>query len=273
MMCVPMGTDEWVKAAVNSPSLLAWYLVDEPEGANITPEEVHKRYDALKAKDKTHPIGITHSTREGPTNYKAACDFSMMDIYPVNRNRTDPLNATGMWTDAPRKAHGKDWPTFTYIQAFGGPDTDGGIWAIPLPHEVRFMAFNALVHRANGILYFSYWPRAPVTWASLATLNRDIERLVPWLLARGEERTVTSSDTAIEVRARKVADAGWMVIATNSQPRPVRTTFRVDGMGDATLTMPFVAGRAVTARAGQWAERFSAYEEKVYLVGPEPEVP
>jgi hypothetical protein len=135
------------------------------------------------------------------------------------------------------------------------------------------MAFNALVHRANGILYFSYWPRAPITWASVATLNRDIERLVPWLLAPGEEKQVTSSDGFIEVRAKKVGDAGWMVLATNNQPKPVRTTLKVEGMGDATLTMPFVAGRTVNAKAGQWAERFSAYEEKVYLVGPEPETP
>src|SRR4051812_26524626 len=95
MMCVPMGTDEWVKAAVNSLSLLAWYLVDEPEGANITPEEVRKRYDALKAKDKTHPIGITHSTIEGPPRYKDACDFTMMDLYPVDRERKGQLNAVG----------------------------------------------------------------------------------------------------------------------------------------------------------------------------------
>src|SRR3954467_6189155 len=37
MMCVPMGTDDWVKAAVSSPSLLGWYLVDEPEGAGVVP--------------------------------------------------------------------------------------------------------------------------------------------------------------------------------------------------------------------------------------------
>src|SRR4051812_25583119 len=56
MMCVPMGTDEWVAAAAKSPSVLGWYLVDEPEGANVVPEEVKKRYDALKAKDNDHPI-------------------------------------------------------------------------------------------------------------------------------------------------------------------------------------------------------------------------
>jgi hypothetical protein len=199
----------------------------------------------------------------------------MMDIYPVNRARTDPLNATGMWTDAPRAAHGGPWPTFTYIQAFGGPETDGGIWAAPLPHEVRFMAFNALVHRANGILYFSYWPRTPITWASIAELNKDIDRLVPWLLAPGEEREISSSDPAVEVRAKRIEGnaGGWMIIATNAQPKPARATLKVDGMADATLTMPFEPGRTRDAKAGEWNERFAPHEVKVYLVGEEPERP
>ena len=62
------------------------------------------------------------------------------------------------------------------------------IWAVPQPHEVRFMAFNALVHRANGILYFSYWPRATITWASVTELNKDIERVVPRLLASARSK-------------------------------------------------------------------------------------
>jgi hypothetical protein len=98
------------------------------------------------------------------------------------------------------------------------PETDNGLWAQPLPHEVRFMVFNALVHRANGIMYFSYWPRAPITWASVAELNRDLERLVPWLLAPGGEATMTSSERPVEVRAKKVGDAGWMILATTRTP-------------------------------------------------------
>lgn len=271
MMAVPMGNDAWVSAAAKSPSLLAWYLIDEPDGGGIKPEEVQKQYDALKAKDKDHPIGITFCQLDGPPRYKS-CDFTMTDVYPVDRERKWPLNAVGMYTANPRTVHGINWTNFTFIQSFGGPETDGGIWAQPLPHEVRFMAFNALVHRANGIFYFSYWPRATNTWSSIAALNRDIERLVPWLLAPGEERTVTSSDPMIEVRAKKVGDAGWMIIATNNQPRTIHTTFKVDGMADVKLKMPFAAGRTINTTGGSWSDHFSAYEERVYLFGDEPEM-
>src|SRR4051794_35331458 len=39
LMLIPPRTDDFVKAAKNSPALLAWYLNDEPEEHNIPPEQ------------------------------------------------------------------------------------------------------------------------------------------------------------------------------------------------------------------------------------------
>ena len=39
------------------------------------------------------------------------------------------------------------------------------------------MTFIALVHRANGILIFSYWPKAPDMWNSIGGLNRDVAKI------------------------------------------------------------------------------------------------
>jgi hypothetical protein len=274
MMCVPMGTDAWVAAAKTSPSLLGWYLEDEPEEHNIKPEDLRKHFDALKVKVGTdHPIGVVHNQLIGPSRYKGSGDFTMTDVYPVTAKRDWPLNAVGGYTANTRAINGPAWPTFTVIQTFGGPDSDGGLWAQPLPHEVRFMAFNALVNRANGILYFSYWPRAPITWASVTQLNQDIERLMPWLLAPGEEKQATSGDRAVEIRAKKVGAAGWMIIATNDEPKPIRTTLKADGLAATPLTMPFEAAKPVTPKDGQWTEQFAPHEVKVYLAGAEPELP
>ena len=268
LMGIPMASDEFVKAAKASPALLAWYLTDEPEEHGETTAQVHARYLALKAKDADHPIGITHDMLSGPPKYKGSCDFTMTDVYPVTRDRDWPLKAVGEYTDGPRQVHGNGWPNFTFIQTFGGPDADGGKWAQPLPLEVRFMAFDALVHRADGILYFSYWPRAAETWTSIAQLNRDIERLAPWLVADGSEAQATSSDAAIEIRAKKVK-AGWMVLAVNTESRTIDTRLTVDLPGAVTLRMPFEAGD-VKASDGTWPAHFSAHEAKAYLAGDEP---
>jgi hypothetical protein len=137
------------------------------------------------------------------------------------------------------------------------------------------MAFNALVRRTNGILYFSYWPRAATLWASVADLNKDIERLTPWLLAPGQERTITSSHWAVEARAKQIEGipGGWMIIATNNQPIPILATLKVDHGPDVQLKTPFAEGRTVRAKSGEWSERFGPYDVKVYLAGPEPGSP
>jgi hypothetical protein len=274
MMCISMAGDDWMKAAKDSPSLLAWYLIDEPEEHGTSPAEVRKMYDALKAKDAAHPIAITHNQLAGPPKYKGSCDLTMTDVYPVTRQRDWPLTTVGAYTDGPRQVHGAGWPNFTFVQTFGGPETDGGLWAQPLPHEVRYMAFNALVHRANGILYFSYWPRAPQTWVAVAEINRDIERIVPWLLNSGEERRAKSDDAAVEARARKAGD-GWLVIVTNGSPKPVVTGLSVDGLGDVTLRPSggASAGEPTDVKAGHWSERLAGYEAKVYTVRHTPPWP
>lgn len=271
LMCIPPGGDDFVKAFKDSPSLLAWYLEDEPEEHNVDPGELRKKFDAMKEKGgPSHPVGVTHDQLIGPSRYKGSSDFTFTDVYPVTRLRDWPLNAVGQYTANTRAVNGPSWPTFTFIQTFGGPDSDGGKWAQPLPYEVRFMVFNALVHRANGIFYFSYWPRAPITWASVATLNREIAQLTPRLLAPGEEMTAQSSDAAIEVRAKKIAPRGWMIIATNSSPRPIRTIIKVEQMGDEIIHAAGEAEMRRNAKAGQWSDNFAAHEAKVYLSGDEP---
>jgi hypothetical protein len=271
LMLIPPGSDEFIKAAKTSPALLAWYLNDEPEEHNIPPEQVKKEYDALKRKDADHPIGLTHCQLIAPAKFKDACDFTMTDVYPVTANRDWPLAAVGQYTDEPRRVHGPAWGNFTFVQTFGGPDTDGGKWAQPLPHEVRFMVFNALVHRASGILYFSYWPRGPLTWSSITDLNRDVDRIVPWLIGDGEDITAGSTNTAVEIRARKVG-ASFVVIALNTSKSRQEATLKVESLQDASPRR-LGDGEPATFAKGSRPESFAAYEEKVYLLGPVPPPP
>jgi len=270
MFVVPRPTDDFL-AVKDSLSLLAWYLEDEPEEHNETPADVKKKYDDLKAKDKDHPIAVVHDTLHGPRVYKGSSDLTISDVYPVTKNRDFPMRAVGDYVSNTREVNGKNWPNLVFIQTFGGPNSDGGKWAQPLPHEVRFMAFSALVHRANGILYFSYWPQAPITWNSISKLNADIESLVPWLISPGKEMSATTSDDNIQIRARKVG-ASWMILTTNLSQKPTDATLTVKELGEVKLRMPF-EHRDVPVRSGAWREHFDAYAEHTYLLGDAPALP
>lgn len=270
MMAVPFTTEGFRKVAPTHPTMLAWYLVDEPETAH-TPDGIRKSYEELKKEDPAHPIGVTHYLFDALAQFKGCSDFTMTDVYPITANRDVPLANVGIHMDEARRVNGANWPNWTFIQIFGGPETDGGKWAVPLPHEVRCMAFDALVHRANAILYFSYWPRAPQTWASVGTLNRDIEKLVPWLVAEGDERKVDVDGAEVHTRARKVGD-GWIVVAVNMSTKPVTAKISIEGIGERAMKSP-LTGREIQALKGQLTETFAPYEEKVYVSGKEPALP
>jgi hypothetical protein len=229
MMCVPFTTDAFVNAGRHHPALLAWYLVDEPE-SNHTPEKVKLAYAHMKARDADHPIGLCHYLLDALGQFKDGCDFTMTDVYPVTKNRDVPLENVGIHIDRAREVHhNPDWPHWAYIQDFGGPDTDGGKWAQPTPQEVRCMTYIALVHRVQGILYFSYWPKAPQTWESIGPLNQEIQGIVPDLLADGTEPAASSSTPGVEVRARKIKNR-WLILAVNTRRTPATSTVHVDGL-------------------------------------------
>jgi hypothetical protein len=269
MMAVPFSTPEFVEKVKDHPALLAWYLVDEPEGHGHTPDGVKQAYAHLKAKDKDHPIGLCHFLYEALLTFKEGCDFTMTDVYPVTANRDVPMKNVGIHMDYARAVHeNANWPHWTYIQDFGGPDTDGGKWAQPTAAEVRCMTFIALVHRANGILIFSYWPKAPAMWNSIGGLNRDVAKIAPWVMAKGTEVSAKVSTEQVQARARKVGES-WIIIAVNTERTPIDATITVDGLGDVELKS-LVNAKRMTATGGKLEAHFAPAEAMAFTVGPAP---
>ncbi len=265
LMAVCDCSEAWVKAAKDHPALLAWYLTDEPENREVTAEGEHKRYEDLKKVDPNHPIGLCHTSFESLGTFKSDCDFTMTDIYPITKNRDKNIMGVSIMMDEARRIHGKQWPQWTYIQTFGGEETDHGVWAVPLPHEVRFMAYQALVHRATGLLYFSYWPQQPRTWQSLGALNREIRTIVPRLVAAGDEKMPRADDPAVQVRLRVTPqNKSGLVIAINTTPKSVETAIHLENLLSEVL-VPF-EGRTLKATEQGIGRRFSAlWSSRVHL--------
>jgi hypothetical protein len=262
MKAICVDGPEWRAAAPNHPALLGWYLMDEPEGGKTVPE-VLAAYRRLKRADPSHPVGLVHSMFEAISIFRDCADFTMPDVYPVTAERDAPLASVARYVDEARRVHGEGWPCWPFIQAFGGPDTDGGKWALPTPREVRCMTFLAVAHGATGVLYFSHWPQGGETWRSLAGLNRDLTRVVPWLVAAdGEEVGAASSRAEVHLRVRRVG-GDYLVIAVNDSREAVRAGLRVDGLG-ATALHGGDAGSRVTPVAGAWEEAFEPLGVKLF---------
>ena len=111
MMAVPFSTPEFVAKVKDHPSLLAWYLVDEPEGAgNHTPAALKQAYAHLKEKDPNHPIGVCNFLFEALEKFKEGCDFTMTDVYPILAQRDGIIGNVGVFVEEARRVHGPNWP-------------------------------------------------------------------------------------------------------------------------------------------------------------------
>ncbi|PYI24146.1 hypothetical protein BO99DRAFT_478667 [Aspergillus violaceofuscus CBS 115571] len=83
------------------PSLLLWYLADEPDGKATPPSTLSTAYTTLKTLDPYHPVSLAlNCANFYYEDYAAAADIILSDVYPVATNTSwssvydTPCNAT-----------------------------------------------------------------------------------------------------------------------------------------------------------------------------------
>lgn len=157
----------------DDPSLLGYKGIDEPRnpfrGDNwIRPEGLVRAYNKLKSLDPNHPVVIVQAPRSPVADlipYRPAFDITGVDIYPVSYppglhsdipNRD--INVVGDLARKMREAAGGKPFWMTLQIAWSGiiptqakPDT---VPRFPSLHQERFMAYEAIVNGARGLIFF-----------------------------------------------------------------------------------------------------------------------
>ena len=268
IICPP--TDQWLERAKKHPAMLAWYLADEPEGHGQSPVSLREDYLQVKQKDPNHPVALDHFLLDSLTDYKDAADVTMTSYYPLLAGGGPALENFAVYLEKSRSLHGQNWPHWPFIQIFGGTNTDGGKWKQPEPDEVRCLVYIALVHRAQGIFYFSYWPQAPKTWAAVGVLNGEIQKLTPWLLAPGTEIPASSTNTVVHVRAKRLLDAsGGLVLAVNTTGSRQQGQISISIASDPLLQGLFDRS-STKVTEGKLTATFEPYETRTWVWGAQP---
>ena len=162
-----------VGAFKDHPALCAYKGIDEPRnpfrGANwIRPAGLVKALTRIRALDPAHPLVIIQAPR-GPVSqlvgYRPAFDVTGVDIFPVAYppglhcdNGNADISVVGDMTDKMKEASGGKpvWMTLQ-IAWSGTAPSKGAPDIVPrfpsLPQE-RFMAYQAIVHGARGLVFF-----------------------------------------------------------------------------------------------------------------------
>ena len=235
---------------------------------------VIRELDALK-----RPVWINEAKNSDVYYVRQYLDFvdiTGCDYYPVHedrRNIAEIAGATERWNQI-----GRGMPVYMVLQAFSwhelGEYYDAKNEAYPTFDESRFMAYDAIVHGADGILYWgSSFLKSEACRASIYALTKELAALQPFLTAPDVPgvRLSVIEDKNPDMTPRvaglaRCAGDDWLVVLVNEDDVP-HTAVIVEGLealNGRTLCHLYTEDAAVVAR-GELIARLQPKAVQVYV--------
>jgi hypothetical protein len=254
-----------VPALAGEPALILWETEDEPtfvwnkpREIRTPPEKIIAARKLVQSLDPGRLFYLNHS----PTNlvttlrkYNDGTDVVATDVYPViprgirsqyalwpDGQQGDLLNESisqvGQYADKMRQVAGPRKPVFMVLQGFAWESIqkqpDPKMLLYPTIAQARFMAFQSIVHGANGLLYWGLhlgppdnpaWQAARAVAGELRLLAQELAaRPLPSALRLEYFDTGHSLDRGIAYTLRP-SRGGALLIAVNEDKNPVEVSF------------------------------------------------
>jgi hypothetical protein len=287
------------------PALGAWKGVDEPANPNrpvkVPVAGLVRAYRRLRETDPGHPVVVLQAplgTAAQLVPYRPAFDITGADIYPVSyppgKHVGGPRRDIGVVGDVTSKmvraAGGKPvWMTLQVAWSGVIPTEQhpGNVPRFPTLEQERFMAYQAIVHGARGLVFFgghltqiarpsdvqagwnwTFWER--VLRPLFGELTSD--SLAPALVAPAARSAVKASTKAVELVTRE-AGGFLYVIAVRRGSGTSRVRFsglprRRDGRpltgGEVLFEYVDDAFRTVAVTDGSFRDWFAQHDVHVY---------
>ena len=184
----------------------------------------------------------------------------------------------GAYTDRMQAAApGK--PVWMVLQGFGWgeilperPEEERKELRQPTAKESRFMAYDAIVHGARGILYWgtAYLDRTTSFWDDLLALVSELKGLQPVLAAPDSsldisctiEETFGSVDVGIRTLAKNVDGKTWLIVV-NEWTSPLKGALAGLGGLEGKVFLDTTSGKPSVIKDGQLRIALTDYEVRV----------
>lgn len=262
-------------AALNEvPPFKGIGLAQAPEEENRLRKGMLEGYLYLKGADPAHPVWMNHAPRNSIpqlARFGMAADIVGCDIYPAPANGSgghsdladQTLASVGaytqrMQTSAPEK------PVWMVLQGFGWTDLreadqpEDPKRRRPKPEETRFMAYDAIVHGARGLLYWGTYKveKDSPFWTELLAVVSELHALQDVLSAPDGgavmqvplEPTYGSLDRGVLALPKQVGEDLWYLVVNES---PYTLTYRLPVASGTESYQVRAEGQAVPVEKGQ----------------------
>jgi len=261
-----------------APDEIAWVDFESLNKPGKNLEALLQGYEFIKTIDPVNPVWMNHAPRntlEYLRSYSEAGDILGTDIYPVpeglgHSDLDQSLNCVGQYTEKLEQVGGGK-PIYMVLQGFSWEDLPPrGSRMAPQPDwvETRFMAYDAVCHGTNGIIYWgmAYTEIGDQIWEHLKRIASELRDITPVILDSTRMPAVT--DSGLEVH-RWVHGEHNYVFVLNTQRDPVngyQLELPPDWSGGAASVV--FEDRSVEVASGVLTDSFKPLEVHIYTDDP-----
>lgn len=251
----------------NEDVIIGYFSDDEPTWRNIPADAITAGHELIRRELPKRPIFINHAPRNTVAElvpYNLGADITGCDIYPIpaGNGHSDLPNQTiscvGDYVDKMFASAKPGQPVWMFLQAYHrGPKN-----VMPTFHESRFMAYNAILHGAQGVLYYGLrhlqWPNE--MWPQLEKVGNELKTLNPVLVAPWSgEIDPAAKKEGLEIRHKRVDGQDYLFVANT-------TGTRVEWNWEVDLSQLHVLfeNRTITKNEGGFQDTFEPYAVHIY---------
>ncbi len=261
-----------------NPALLGWYIMPRPDQQTTPPDVIAYVCRQLRSISPGHPTLMSLASPSLLRYYSEFPDIVAAWSLPIP---SAPITSVARMVDAAKEAAADRRPVWAIIQAVGpawysdeslDPKGNG---RTPTAAEVRAMTYLALVHGANGLIYYGYdipsFPGtrpfklpddAPEIWAELAQINKQLCWLAPVIL-KGQHHLLTPvADGDVHLGVWQY-QGGYYLIAVNTSSQQIVAEFALPEIEASQLTVMFEQ-RWISSNDGIFEDSFAPYEVHIY---------
>lgn len=271
------------------PSLLTWYVADEPILVNYPIKNIAKICATIKKKDPFHPTLIVFSPAclASPEfrAYSQIPDILGTDPYIIDRNgEMLSYSIISNSVRTLRKMAGPNRPVWAVLQVYD-PDYYGrdgkksqkiqefGQVKRPSYMELRCMCYTALAAGADGIIFYwlpCYWYRlpedAPEVWDGLCKTVRELKSLTKYMTyprVPDDPFLNTVVPASCMVWSRVADDSTRVLVFINHSEMPVVFKAELPNLENKKV---FMENKPVTIVENKISISLQPHDVKVYII-------